>query len=154
MNHLPHAENVASKLVLASVLVGDYGVERFGSHPVALDDRVELPAADAAASSVTPHPALVNVAGCRPHADAAEVRVVADVDREPAPHLEAAALAFRLSRSPGLVAIAASTVQSEGRAVDLRRARPRSRLLEMAAGDGAHDDRLRTVELAPLTVDA
>src|SRR5205814_6195244 len=64
-------------------------------------------------------------------ADAAEVHVVADVDREPAPHARAAPAA----RSPRLVAIAARLDELVAHTVGLDPSAPASRLLEVALAD-------------------
>src|SRR5438876_10693213 len=73
----------------------------------------------------------MEVARLRAHADAAEVRVVADVDRDAGPHARPAPA----PRPPRLVAVAARLAERVAHAVGLDPAAPAAGLLEMPRAD-------------------
>src|SRR4051812_13708903 len=68
---------------------------------VVLEVARDLPLGDRLVRAVAPHPPAVEVATVGADDDAAEVRVVVDVDREPTPHLRSPPA----TRSPRLVAV-------------------------------------------------
>ena len=103
--------------------MGDPVVGQLGPH---------APLGHRGGATAVPHPAPVQVAGVGAEADPAEVHVLAEVDREPAPHLGAAPAA----RAPGPVPVAVRAVPLVPRAVDGERARPAPGLLEMPLADG------------------
>ena len=143
-------EHVGVELVHPAALVGGVHVGGRVGHAVVGDLARDLPLLDARVLALGPHPAAVEIAGVGADADAAEVRVVVDVDREPAPHLRAAPTA----RAPRLVAVAARVDELVAHAVGLDPARPAAGLLEVALADARARRRARALALAPLPVDA
>src|SRR5918995_1512381 len=129
-----HPQDVAPELVDPVALVGGAHVAHAVGHAVVGQLAGHVPVADRRRLAVAPYPAAVQVAGRRADADAAEVHVVAHVDREPAPHLRAAPAAG----APRLVAVAAGRrgVEPPGLAVTADRPRPAPGLLEMALAHG------------------
>ena len=145
-----HAEHVGVELVDPAALVGGVHVRGGVRHAVVGDLARDLPLLDARVLAVGPHPTAVQIAGVGADADAAEVHVVADVDREPAPHLRAAPA----PRAPRLVAVAARVDELVAHAVGLDPARPAAGLLEVALADARARRRARAAALAALAVDA
>src|SRR6185436_15860216 len=110
----------------------------------------DLPLLDARVLTVGPHPSAVQIAGFGADPDAAEMRLVVDVDREPAPHLRPAPPA----RAPRLVAVATCIDELVADAVGFDPARPAAGLLEVALADAERRGRARTLARAALAVDA
>src|SRR5439155_24990738 len=98
---------------------------------VGFELRPHVPRPDARDRAVAPDPAAVEIARLGSDADAPQVHVVTDVDREPAPHARPAPAA----RSPRLVAVAARLGELVAHAVGLDPAAPPPRLLEVTLAD-------------------
>src|SRR5437870_12679724 len=125
------AQDVAPERVHAAVGIGGADVRRPVREAVGLELRPHVPRPDARDGAVAPDPAAVEIARLGSDADATQVRVVADVDREPAPHTWPAPAA----RSPRLVAVAARLGELVAHAVGLDPAAPPPRLLEVTLAD-------------------
>src|SRR6266849_7267108 len=125
------AEEVGAQRVHPPALVAGAHVRHRVRQAVGRELGAHLPLADARRLAVAPHPAPVQVARPGADADAAEVHIVADVDREPAPHGGPAPA----PRAPRLVAVAACLAQRVADAVGLDPAAPAARLLEVALAD-------------------
>src|SRR4051794_25753541 len=109
-----------------------------------------LPLLDARVFAFGPHPSSVEVAGVGADADPTEVHVVADVDREPAPHLRATPP----PRAPRLVAVTARVDHLVAHAVGLDPPCPTAGLLQMALAHAHARGRARALAVTALTVDA
>src|SRR5205823_378082 len=125
VRHRRDAQQIAAQRVHAPALVGGAHVRDRVRDLVGRELGAHVPLADAARLAVAPHPAAVEVARLGADADAAEVRVVADVDREPAPHGGSAPA----PRPPRLVAVAARLAERVAHAVGLDPAAPAAGLL-------------------------
>src|SRR5690242_11859900 len=145
-----HAKNVGVEFVHTPELVGRVHVRLLVRHTVGCELARDLPLADARMRPVGPDPAAVQVAGIGADANAAEMRVVTDVDREPAPHLRAAPAA----RAPRLVTIAARLDERRTLALRFDPAAPAACLFEVTLADGCRGRRARALVLAALPVDA
>jgi len=122
-------EHIRMQGVLAAPLVDGGHVACLLRHAVVVSLGADAPLGQARVLSVLPHPAAMQVAGFGPDADASEVDVVTDVDREPAPHARPLPAAW----PPGLVAVSAG-LRSEGlaHAPHLEPSAPAARLFEVA----------------------
>src|SRR5207248_6591717 len=96
------AQDVGPQLVHTIVLVAGAHMRHAVGQAIFGELGAYIPLADAGGRPVPPYPAAVEVTGIGADADATEVDVITNVDREPAPHLGAAPPA----RTPRLVALA------------------------------------------------
>src|SRR5262249_34456906 len=127
------AEDVAAEGGHASPGIGRAQVDGSLREAIGGEVRRDVPAADARMLAVAPDPSPMQIARLGADPDAAQVDVVAQVDREPAPH----ARPTPAPRSPRLVAVAPRFEQLEAHALRLDPARPAARLLEMPLADVA-----------------
>src|SRR5207237_6612337 len=129
--HAGDAQDVAPERVHAAVRVRRAHVGHPVREAVGLELRPHVPRPDARDRTVAPDPAAVEIAGVGGDADAAQVHVVAHVDRAPAPHARPAPAA----RSPRLVAVAARPGELVAHAAGLDPPAPAPRLLEVTLAD-------------------
>src|SRR5262245_48535827 len=144
------AKHLAAKRVHAPPRIGGVQLRHAVRETVLCQRRVDVPAADARRGAVTPHPAAVEVSRLGADPDAAEVNVVAEVDREPAPH----AWPPPAARSPGLVPVPARVVERVAVALGLEPAGPAPCLLEVPLADARTRRGGRAAATGALGVDA